>query len=108
MADFYTVAKVGDIAEGQAKAYPVGEKIIAIFHQNNVYHAIDDTCPHMGASLSDGFVEGGIVTCSWHAWRFRLSDGAWADNPRVSIGCYPVRILGDSIQVQLEAPAPKT
>ena len=34
----------------------------------------------MGASLSGGYVENGVVTCPWHAWRFRLTDGAWADN----------------------------
>ena len=30
---------------------------------------------------------------------FRLSDGTWADNPRLKIGCYPVRVEGDEIQV---------
>ena len=48
----------------------------------------------MGASLSGGYVENGVVTCPWHAWRFRLADGAWADNPRIKIGCYPVRVAG--------------
>jgi nitrite reductase (NADH) small subunit/3-phenylpropionate/trans-cinnamate dioxygenase ferredoxin subunit len=51
-------------------------------------------------------VEGGIVTCPWHAWRFRLNDGAWADNPRIKIGCYAVRVEGETVQVQL--PEPKT
>ena len=50
-------------------------------------------CPHMGASLAGGFVEDGIVTCPWHYWRFRLADGAWADNPRIKIGCYPVHVV---------------
>ena len=59
-------------------------------------------CPHMGASLSGGVIENGVVTCPWHAWRFRLTDGAWADNPRIKIGCYPVRVEGDEVQV--EAP----
>ena len=54
----------------------------------------------MGASLATGTVEGGIVTCPWHAWRFRLRDGTWADNPRVKIGCFAVRVEGDEIQVQ--------
>ena len=106
MADFRTVCKVGEIAEGEGKAVQVGTKLIAVFHAGGAYRAIDDTCPHMGASLSDGYVENGSVTCPWHAWRFRLSDGAWADNPRLKIGCYPVRVEGDEVQVQVhEAPS---
>ena len=51
-----------------------------------------------------GCVENGIVTCPWHAWHFRLADGAWADNPRVKIGSYPVRIEGEKIQIQVDQP----
>ncbi len=99
MAEFRTVCKVQDLAEGVGRTFRVGDKLIALFFDQDKYYAIDDTCPHMGASLSDGYVEGGIVTCPWHAWRFRLCDGAWADNPRLRIGSYPVRVEGDDVQV---------
>jgi len=101
VSDFKTVCRVGDLAEGQGRTVVVGSRLIALFADNGSYYAIDDACPHMGASLSDGCLEGGIVTCPWHAWRFRLADGAWADNPRIKIGCYPVRVVNDEIQVQV-------
>ena len=101
MAEFHTVARVGDLAEGEAITVEVAGKLIALFHQGGQYFALDDVCPHMGASLSGGYVANGIVTCPWHAWRFRLADGAWADNPRIKTGCYPARVLGEEIQVQL-------
>jgi nitrite reductase (NADH) small subunit len=101
MPEYQTVARVGDVPEGEARAFEVNQKLIAVFHHAGQYHAIDDVCPHMGASLAEGHVEGGIVTCPWHAWRFRIADGVWADSPRVKIGCYPVRVVGDEIQVQV-------
>jgi nitrite reductase (NADH) small subunit/3-phenylpropionate/trans-cinnamate dioxygenase ferredoxin subunit len=101
MAEFHTVARVGDLGDGEGLTVTVGTKLIALFRENGQYFAIDDTCPHMGASLSGGYLQGGIVTCPWHAWRFRLADGAWADNPRIKIGCYPVRVEGETIQVQV-------
>jgi nitrite reductase (NADH) small subunit/3-phenylpropionate/trans-cinnamate dioxygenase ferredoxin subunit len=107
MAEFQDVCRIGEVAEGQGKTVSVGDKLIALFCVNGQRHAIDDTCPHMGASLSDGYVENGIVTCPWHAWRFRLADGAWADNPRIKIGCYAVRVEGDMIQVRMPDPPPK-
>ena len=100
MSDFVTVAKIGSIREGEGGTFTVGEKLVAVFLENGEYRAIDDLCPHMGASLGAGCVEGGIVTCPWHAWRFRVSDGAWADNPRIKIPTYEVRVVGDEIQVR--------
>ncbi len=101
MAEFQTVGRVADLADGEGMTVSVGNKLIAVFREQDRYYAIDDVCPHMGASLSGGFVDQGIVTCPWHAWRFRLNDGAWADNPRIKIGCYPVRVVGDDIQVAI-------
>jgi nitrite reductase (NADH) small subunit/3-phenylpropionate/trans-cinnamate dioxygenase ferredoxin subunit len=102
MAEFRTVCRVGELAEGEGRTVEVGNKLVAVFRTADGYFAIDDLCPHMGASLSGGYVENGIVTCPWHAWRFRLADGAWADCPRIKIGCYPVRVEGDEVQVQVE------
>lgn len=101
MASFHTVCKVSELKEGESKPVCVGAKVVALFCRDGQYFAIDDVCPHMGASLSEGNLEGDIVTCSWHGWRYRITDGAWADNPRVKTGCYPVRVVGDEVQVEL-------
>jgi nitrite reductase (NADH) small subunit/3-phenylpropionate/trans-cinnamate dioxygenase ferredoxin subunit len=106
MAEFRTVCKVGDIPEGEGRTVAVGDKLIAVFHDRGQFCAIDDVCPHMGASLGDGHLENGVVTCPWHAWRFRVADGTWADNPRIKIGSYPVRVVGDEVQVQPPDPKP--
>jgi nitrite reductase (NADH) small subunit/3-phenylpropionate/trans-cinnamate dioxygenase ferredoxin subunit len=101
-----TVCKAGDIPEGKSTVVSTGRKDIAVFHVGGSYFAIDDCCPHAGASLAGGYVEGGIVTCPWHAWRFRLADGAWADNPRVKTGCYPVRVQDGVVRVEVPDPPP--
>ena len=107
MAEFHTVCRVADLAEGEGKTVQVQGKLIAVFRVDGRYFAIDDTCPHMGASLSGGYIERDVVTCPWHAWRFRLADGAWADNPRIKIGSYPVRVEGESILIQVEEQPPR-
>lgn len=101
MNPFVTVAKLGDIAEGSAAAFAVEGKIVAIFNQGGKFYAINDMCPHMGASLSEGHFEDGEVTCPWHAWRFRVCDGSWCDNPRIKTDSYEVRVRGDEIQVRV-------
>jgi nitrite reductase (NADH) small subunit len=101
MGTMHTVCKVTDLPEGESGAVTIGDKTIAVFCIGGRYFAIDDTCPHMGGSLSAGVVQDGIVTCPWHFWRFRLADGAWADNPRIKIGCYPVHIVGDEVRIEV-------
>jgi nitrite reductase (NADH) small subunit len=103
MSEFRTVCRVGEVLEGEGKTVEIAGKLIAVFLHQGQYFAIDDVCPHMGASLSGGYVENGTVTCPWHAWRFRLCDGAWADYTKIKIGSYPVRVAGDDIQVDVPA-----
>jgi nitrite reductase (NADH) small subunit/3-phenylpropionate/trans-cinnamate dioxygenase ferredoxin subunit len=75
--------------------------VIAVFQHEGVYYAIDDMCPHAGGSLSAGHIVDGTVVCPWHAWRFHLCDGSWADYRKLKVGAYPVRVVGDEIQVEI-------
>ncbi len=101
MAKFVTVAKVGEIPEGEGRSFSVNGKMIGLFYIEGTYSAINDICPHMGASLCAGSVEEEAVYCPWHAWRFSVTSGVWLDNPKSDIAteCYDVRILDDEIQV---------
>jgi nitrite reductase (NADH) small subunit/3-phenylpropionate/trans-cinnamate dioxygenase ferredoxin subunit len=99
---YQTVARVGEIAEGRGIPVEVGDRVIAVFLDEGVYYAIDDMCPHKGAPLCDGIVCDKSVTCTWHGWRFSFTDGRWIDNPRIRVATYPVRVVGDEIQVAVD------
>lgn len=109
MAVFQTVAKVGAIPEGEGRAFPVNGKMVAVFLKDGQYYAINDTCPHLGASLAGGYLEGTGVICPWHAWKFCVKDGTWLDNPQAKLrtDCYAVQVVGDEIQVQVPEPPPR-
>ena len=103
-ATFHTVARVGEVPEGQGRAFEVDGRMIAVFQDQGEYYAIDDACPHQGAPLSDGIVFDKSVTCTWHGWRFCLKDGHWLDSmkSRVRVGTYPVRVVDGEIQVSVD------
>lgn len=100
MSDYTTVAKVGEIPDGRGAAFQVGNITVAVFNDGGRYYAIDDCCPHMGASLAEGQLEQSVVACPWHAWRFDVRDGTWCDNRRIKIDQFDVRVEGDEIQVR--------
>lgn len=105
MPHFQTVAKVGDIPEGEGRSFIVESRPVAVFLRNGEYFAISDVCPHMGAPLAGGELEGENVICPWHAWRFCLRDGTWMDNPKSKLRnpCYPVRVVGTDVQVGVDS-----
>lgn len=103
-ATFHTVARVGEIPEGQGRSFEVDGQMIAVFLEGGQYYALEDRCPHQGAPLSDGILYDKCVTCTWHGWRFSLEDGHWMDSPKSKnrVPCYPVRVQGEEIQVSVD------
>ncbi len=100
---FQTVCTVDAIPDGEGRAFPVNGMLVAVFRRGDQYFAINDSCPHMGASLASGYLEGCDVICPWHAWKFCVKDGLWMDNPKskVRTDSYAVRVIDDDVQVEI-------
>jgi nitrite reductase/ring-hydroxylating ferredoxin subunit len=99
---FVKVATVQEVPPGKSKQAKLGSKTLAIFNVNGTFHAIDDTCPHRGAPLSEGEIEGPYVTCPWHAATFDVTSGAHLSPPATSdVACYKVQVVGDEVQVDV-------
>ena len=95
------VAEVGDLPVGQGRVIEAEGRTLALFNVDGSFYAIDNTCPHRGGPLGEGDVEGRIVICPWHAWRWDVTTGANANNPAVRIRCYPVAVEDGAVFVHL-------
>ena len=58
--------KVSDITSGKMIMVSTDGKDILVTNVDGNYYAMDDTCTHAGASLSEGSLDGSTVTCPWH------------------------------------------
>ena len=47
-----------------------GSQIVTWQDSKGELNAIDNYCPHMGATLSDGRLEGDTIACPFHDWRW--------------------------------------
>ena len=103
MSNYQTICRVEDVPEGSARMFIVDETQVGVFRIEDRFFAVDNRCPHAGASLAHGFIEGVTVACRIHHWRFDLRDGTRLDHhcPGVRLRCYPIRIMGEEIQVDL-------
>lgn len=73
---------------------------MALFNVNGTVYATDDKCLHAGGSLGwAGKLEGKIVTCRLHGWKYDVTTGMMPLAPAIRLGCYPVKIVDGKIQV---------
>jgi len=95
------VAGVGDVNPGEGRVVAADGRSVALFTVDGHYYAIDNTCPHRGGPLGEGDLEGTVVACPWHAWRWDVTSGANTNNPALKLACFPVAEEGGAVFVEL-------
>ena len=102
MGQFIKVAETNDVLPGTAKAVEAEGRKIALFNTGGAYYAIGDTCTHQGGPLSEGEVEGTVVTCPWHGATYDITTGSVLGPPAPEgVVSYKVQVDGNDIKVEL-------
>lgn len=92
--------RTGDGLVGRLPDAPGGS--VVILRVGEQLHAIRDECPHNGASLADGDLDGTIITCPRHGSQFDVTTGARERGPSdFPIRTYRVITEGDAIFVEI-------
>jgi naphthalene 1,2-dioxygenase ferredoxin component len=101
-AGWVKAASRASLGEGDVLGVLVGGKEIALYDLDGTVYATDDICTHAYAKLSDGWLDKTEIECPLHAGRFDVKTGkATAPPCTEDLKIYPVRIIGDEIQLQL-------
>lgn len=75
MAKFVEVAKIEELrSKTMKKVFAEGQEIL-LMRVGDKYYAASDRCPHMNGDLSQGKLEGTVVTCPRHGSQFDISNG---------------------------------
>jgi len=100
LSKWHRVASAADVREGEAFAAELEGTPIALYRIDGQVHAIDDTCTHEFAMLSEGFIESGTIECPLHAAQFDIATGKCLCGPAMEdLRAYQVRVDGDDIFV---------
>jgi nitrite reductase/ring-hydroxylating ferredoxin subunit len=87
MTNWIPLGDISEIDPGARKSYSIKGIDIAVFHvvdaeQPGGFYAIQDSCPHQGASLIEGEGCGTEVACPLHDWTFDVATGECHDFPK--------------------------
>ncbi|MHC0433100.1 bifunctional 3-phenylpropionate/cinnamic acid dioxygenase ferredoxin subunit [Streptomyces sp. O3] len=97
------VCRLQDLPEGESVRIDTTPPI-AVFHVDGELFAVDDTCTHQDASLSEGWLEGASVECPLHAASFDLRTGMPLCLPaRRALRTYQVLVVDGMVQVRQRA-----
>ena len=103
----HRVAALADIVEGEGLSVCVEGHPIALFRVSGGVRAVGNECPHMGAELSDGYLDGESIVCPWHGWSFSLHTGCSPFDEDARVPVYVVTVEGDDVYVEVSGPPPR-
>lgn len=116
MGDYFEAMRTGDLKDGEMREVNLSGHEVLLARSGGSFYAAANRCPHMGAKLSQGKLDGTVVTCPRHGSQFDLADGRvirWTEwtgviasvgklikSPR-TLRVYPVRLEADRVLVEV-------
>ena len=102
MVEFVKAIAKSDLAAGLGAVVELQGKKIAIFNVDGAFYAMDDTCTHAGGPLSEGELDGPVVTCPWHGATFDIKTGGVLGPPAPDgVRSYEVKTEGEDVLVKV-------
>jgi nitrite reductase/ring-hydroxylating ferredoxin subunit len=99
---FVRIARTSDIPPGEGRAYAVGRYEVAVFNVDGKLYALENSCPHQGGPLADGWMEGALITCPWHGWCFDVRSGKMTLGDYAFVPRFELQLRGDDLYVSTE------
>jgi len=96
-----SIGQAADIPLGEGRVVEAEGMTLALFNVDGAFYALDNACAHRGGPLGEGDLDGTVVVCPWHAWRWDVKTGANVNNPALKMPCFPVSVDDGRVFVEL-------
>jgi NADPH-dependent 2,4-dienoyl-CoA reductase/sulfur reductase-like enzyme/nitrite reductase/ring-hydroxylating ferredoxin subunit len=103
------VAKEDELSDGQMKAVEVDGDKILLSRVKGKYYATTAECPHYGAPLENGVLNGSRLVCPWHHASFDVQTGELQEPPaRDHLFHFETRVEGGNVIVKIPEDHPSS
>jgi 3-phenylpropionate/trans-cinnamate dioxygenase ferredoxin subunit len=99
---FVPVLDEKELGEGKMKLVSVKGTPVLLIKQKGSIFAIDNRCPHMSCGFSGGTLDGLVIVCPCHDWRFNLESGEYEEEPLMKLIKFEWKVELGKILVRLE------
>ena len=101
---WFRVCKEDDLKPGQARSIMLLARPYAVFNVGGKLFGIEAACRHAKANLAAGKLEGNVVECFMHGWRYDVTTGECLTESYGQVRTYPVKSEGGFVWIGMEWP----
>ena len=99
-----TLCKKSEVSEDEGFKVEKDDFSLAVFNVEDEFFVLDDLCTHGPGSLSQGFLEGHIIECDFHAGCFDIRNGE-VTAPPCMVPMRTFKVVDDPENVVIELPS---
>ena len=100
---FQRVATLDELWVGDMVRRMIGTRpVLLVRLGDDSVHAYEDKCAHLGVALSEGRLEGNVITCSAHQYQYDACSGRGVNPTDVCLRAYPVKLEAGAIFVDVD------
>jgi nitrite reductase/ring-hydroxylating ferredoxin subunit len=99
--NFVSCLKESELKEGQMKSVRVKGRSILLVQKDGKIFGVSNDCPHEGCSLSKGILDGYLVMCPCHGWKFDIRNGQYSENKAITLASYACKVQNGKIYVEI-------
>lgn len=96
---------VDDVWPGELVAARVHGVPVVLVHAGGRVCAYVDRCDHLGVAISEGVLDGGVITCRAHCWQYDAATGRGVNPRTAALRPLPVTVRDGQIYVDVEEVA---
>lgn len=93
------IARLADLVDDVPAGAEADGVELVLVRRGGTVHVFEGRCPHRGALLADGRVQGPDLVCGVHGWDFRLDTGVSAYAPEESIHKFTASVVDGRVVV---------
>jgi toluene monooxygenase system ferredoxin subunit len=98
---FEKVLALDELWRGDMTARAVGRTKLVVIRIDDGVYAYEDRCAHLGVALSEGSLDGRVLTCSAHHYQYDACTGRGVNPKDVCLRAFPVRVEGGDVLVDV-------
>jgi nitrite reductase/ring-hydroxylating ferredoxin subunit/Fe-S cluster biogenesis protein NfuA len=92
---------VSEIPEGGLHTMQIAGESVVMFRRGTAVTCFQNACAHLGLPIDAGVLDGDVITCPHHGFRYALSSGECLTAPALQLQPHAVRMVGDRLEVRL-------
>lgn len=102
MTRYIPIARAEALDAGSRLLAYIDGRSVVLFNIEGVVHAIDNSCPHNGAALASGRLDGHVLQCPAHGLRFDLVSGCMVGAPGVCLTKLSVETIDGELVARVD------